>query len=452
MDKNYTRRDFLRKTSTSLGALSALGMLSCNNQASMPDKIPLGSNGKIRLAIVGTGSRGSTTWGRSVVSDYSDHVEYVGLCDINTKRLELAQNRIGRDVPVFTDFDKMIRQTSPDRVIVTTVDALHAKYVIRAMELGCDVICEKPFGTTAKQCQAMHDAEKKLKRNIIVTFNARYFASKTKVKRLLLEGAIGEVYSINFDEFLDLDHGASYYRRWHGIRKNSGSLLIHKGSHHFDQINWWLDSDPVEVMAYGDMRTYGSKGPFRSTHCRVCPHKSECKFYWDVTQDQESVDLYVNCESEDGYLIDACLYRKQVDAPDTNTVQVKYDNNVLLTYTLNAAVPYEGQIITINGSKGRIELRENKGQPWEVEHDSELRLTQNFGESVMLYPTSQREGGHGGADPMLKDHVFFPDAKDELGHRAGSRAGIMSSIIGIAACKSIDSGKPVRIKDIVNIT
>ena len=437
------RREFLKSNAiAALGALGITGSFSAIGAQSTPKS-------KSRLVIVGTGMRGITMWGTGVVKNYADYVEMVGLCDINPKRVDFARTQIGENIPTFTDFDEMIRCTRPDKVIVATVDCFHAQYVIRAMELGCDVICEKPFGTDEQQCQAMYDAEKKLGRNIIVTFNARYMPSESKVKELLLAGEIGDVYSIDYNEFLDLDHGASYYRRWHGFKKFNGTLLVTKGGHHFDHINWWLGCDPVEVMAYGDLKKYGRNGPFRHTHCRTCPHKSQCKFYWDITKDDFLMKLYVNCESQDGYLRDGCLYREDLDTYDTNAVIVKYANNVMVTYSLVATAPYEGQRIVINGSKGRIEVRNYLSQPWDVPHRSEIRLTRNFKDSVLIYP-DYPQGGHGGADDMLKDHLFIPQTKDELGYRAGSRAGIMSSLVGIAAYKSIESGHQIQIKDLIN--
>src|SRR5437763_392954 len=100
-----------------------------------------------------------------------------------------------------------------------------------------------------------------------------------------------DVVSVDFHECLDTSHGADYFRRWHRLKQNSGTLLVHKASHHFDLANWWLDSMPMEVTAFGDLKFYGHNNSFRSTHCRVCPYKQQCKFYWDVTQNPQYVKL-----------------------------------------------------------------------------------------------------------------------------------------------------------------
>jgi len=443
---NISRREFIKNSSVSAAALGALTL------ASPLSAFAAGAGQKKRrMALVGTGSRGISMWGSSLVRDYGEYLEMVGLCDINSKRLEVARKAIGKHIPVFTDFDKMVRTTKPDCVIVTTVDSYHAKYVIRAMELGCDVLCEKPLCTDAAQAQAIIEACKRTGRKLEVTFNARYGGTATKAKELLMEGAIGEVYSVDYAEFLDLDHGASYFRRWHAFKENSGTLLVHKASHHFDELNWWLDADPVEVVAYGRLNKYGINGPFRHATCRQCIYKDKCEFFWDITKNKWFMELYVGCESEDGYYRDACLYRRGINIYDTMSVQVKYDNNTLVTYSLNATVPYEGQYIVFNGSKGRLELHNYDRSTWNVPPRSNIRLLRNFKEPEIIPPVKRKAGTHGGADTSIKDMLFKPGMKDELGHRAGMRAGIMSAIIGIAAYTSIETRKKIKISDLINL-
>ena len=245
---------------------------------------------KIRVALVGTGIRGSTTWGTNLLRDAGELVEIVGLCDVNPDRVKVAQRWMGGAIPTFTDFDEMIRATKPARVIVTTVDATHADYVCRAMELGLDPISEKPLCTHAEQAQRIVDVQKRTGRTLDVTFNARHEASAMKVKELLLAGEIGDLYSVGYEEFLDLDHGASYFRRWHGLKQASGTLLCHKASHHFDQLNWWIDAEPLQVAAHGRLNKYGVNGPFRHANCRLCPHKQRCDLHWDITTSKQLVE------------------------------------------------------------------------------------------------------------------------------------------------------------------
>jgi predicted dehydrogenase len=198
----------------------------------------------MRVALVGTGIRGTSMWGRDVVQDYPDAVEFVGLCDINPGRLEYGRQYIGVDCPTFTDFEVMIRETRPEAVIVTTVDSTHHEQIVRGMELGCDIITEKPLTTDEVTCQAILDAQVRTGKNVTVTFNYRYSPHRQRMKELLMEDRIGRVTSVDFHWYLDIYHGAAYFRRWHGKERFSGTLFVHKATHHFDLLNWWLDSEP----------------------------------------------------------------------------------------------------------------------------------------------------------------------------------------------------------------
>jgi predicted dehydrogenase len=433
---SITRRNFIAAAGATLAPLSG-------GLAAQPGK-------RLRLAMVGTGMRGTLTWGIPLVKGYGDCVEFAGLCDINSKRVKVAKAMIGADVPVFTDFDEMVKQTKPDAVMVTTPCGSHYRYIIRAMELGVDAITEKAMCTDEAQCQAIIDTQKRTGRKVTVTFNARHGVEDKKVKELLMEKVVGDVIAVDFHEYLDTSHGADYFRRWHRLKENSGTLLVHKASHHFDQANWWLDSDPVEVSAWGELKFYGRNNSFRSTHCRSCPFKQQCNFHYDITRNPQYVKLYVECESEDGYLRDGCLWAESTNIYDTMSARVRYANGAVLTYTANVYQPFEGQAISFMGNKGRLDYQTYRGGGHQA---SELRLTRAFGRSEPVSVTEQRRaGGHGGSDTSIQDLVFRnqPDP-DPLHLRADMRAGALSSLIGIAAYRSIErNGQLVKIKDLVN--
>ncbi len=426
------------------------GFVSAGGAALAAATAPLGAAAqkRLRVALVGTGSRG-LHWGADLVANYADVVELVGLCDINSKRASAAKEMMRATCPTFVDFDRMIKETSPDTVLVTSTDSAHYIHIIRAMELGRDVITEKPMCIDEEQLRAILDAERKFGRKLTVAFNARHSPEAKKIKELLLEKAIGEVVSVDYQEYLDTDHGASYFRRWHRLKQYSGTLTCTKSCHHFDQVNWWLDDVPVEVVAWGDLKFYGKNGPFRHTRCRGCPHRERCQFYVDITKNQRSMQLYVGAESEDGYFIDGCVFRQDINIQDTFSIITRYANGARLTYTANTFMPYEGQEIGINGTKGRIDYNAYSAPGY---RDRQLRLTRSFGKSE-VFELKRRAGGHGGSDPSVRDLILRDtSAPDPLGLKAGSKAGAYSSLIGIAAYRSMErGGQTVRIQDLVKL-
>lgn len=447
--KEISRRNFL--TASMGAALGAAAMPFLESETALFGR-PAAAGGvaKKRIALVGTGIRGSSTWGRNLVENYGDILEIAGLCDVNPKRMEYARRYMGADCPVFTDFDRMIDRTKPETVIVATIDAFHAKYICRAMELGCDVITEKPLATDEKMAQEILDVERRTGRKLVVAFNYRYSPDSVKIKEILESREIGDIISVDFHWYLDTDHGASYFRRWHAFKQFSGSLLVHKATHHFDAMNWWLAAEPVEVNAGGGLRKYGHNGPFRSARCMDCPRKGECEFYWDITKDEHMMNLYVRAESEDGYLRDACVFRESINIWDTMSLQVQYHNGVTMNYSLNAFMPYEGYSVGFNGSRGRLDARIYHAQPWAVDALAEFRLTRIF-KDAKTFKIQSGGADHWGGDRKMQDQIFRSPGPDRLGQKAGSRAGALSIMTGIAARRSIEQKRPFRIEELIKI-
>jgi predicted dehydrogenase len=436
------RRNFIQQTAIASGGL----MLPV---ASLANTIANAT--KTKIAMVGTGSRGVGMWGRDVLKRYADNVTFVGLCDTNKGRVETAKQIIGTDCPTFTNFEQMMRQTKPELLIVTTVDATHHEFIIKGMEMGANVITEKPMTTDERKCQAILDAQKRTGKKVMVGFNYRYSPHRQKLYELLRQGAIGDIVSVDFHWYLDIRHGADYFRRWHAFREKSGTLLVHKATHHFDLLNWWLESEPEEVFAYGALEHYGKNNSFRGTNCRTCSHKKECNFYWDITKNEGYMKLYVDNEQHDGYLRDACVFRNDINIYDKMAAQIRYMNGVSVSYSLTTYSPYEGYRIAFNGKKGRLETWIQESSPEKMPEYDELVLTENFGK-ITRFQISNTEGGHGGGDDRLKDKIFKdPNASDPFRQSAGMRDGAMSILVGIAARNSIEQKKPIRIADLTSL-
>ncbi|MDE2771140.1 MAG: Gfo/Idh/MocA family oxidoreductase [Bacteroidota bacterium] len=437
------RRDFIRTGSTA----AAGGLLVRPGERERQ---------RMKVALVGTGIRGSTMWGRSLVRDYANEVEFIGLCDINPGRLEYVKEYMGVDCPTYTDFDDMMRAAmmrgaKPDTVIVTTVDSTHHEYIIRALEYGCNVVTEKPMTTDAEKCQAILDAQARTRKAVTVTFNYRYSPHRQRMKELLMAGRIGTVRSVDFHWYLDVYHGASYFRRWHGKERYGGTLFVHKATHHFDLLNWWLESEPEEVFAYGELEYYGHNNPFRHTNCRGCPHADQCNHYWDITTDSRSMDLYVAHEHHDGYLRDGCVWSEEIDIYDKMSAQIQYANGVQVSYSCTTYSPYEGYRIAFNGTRGRMEAWVKERQPWRREPYDEIRVTDNFGETELIQ-VPHGGGGHGGGDRRLKDRIFKdPTMPDPYRQAAGARDGAMSILVGIAARESVKTGEPIRVASLTSL-
>jgi len=420
-----------------------------------------------KYVLAGTGSRGLYSYIRPLTEVYGDCAKLCGIYDINRQRAEYASKMAAYNVPVFDDWNGMLNTIKPDVAIVTTVDSTHSQYIISALESGCDAISEKPLTTDEQKLNAIYKASQKSGKKVTVTFNCRFSPIFMRVKELLKEGAIGDIYNAHYEWLLDTSHGADYFRRWHRERKNSGSLLIHKASHHFDLLNWFVNDAPEKVNAFGSRRFYGANQKSGGVNCRNCSQASKCNFYWDITKDRSCQDLYVNCETADGYLRDKCVFSDEIDIEDTLSLNIRYKSGVSAAYSLTAHSPYEGLNLMLNGSGGRLELRcLSESGFFAGIAESSIKIYNRYGEQVSYHipknhiTKTMRENadimqgmhnsGHGGSDGMLRNALFRGMSADPLGQMADLKDGALSIGIGIAANLSMREDRAVRLDEFID--
>ena len=438
-----------------------------------------------RYGLIGTGSRAGmyvralsgTQLGAERVPELA---ELVAWSDVNPGRLDVHEREVvatGHPAPARyapDDLERMIRDERIDRVIVTTPDFTHADFVVRALRAGADVVVEKPLTIDAESVRRIGAAIAETGREVITTFNYRYSPRNSTLRRVIADGEIGAVTSVHFEWALDTVHGADYFRRWHRHKANSGGLFIHKASHHFDLVNWWIAATPVRVFASGGLRFYGAENaaarglgarPARGTGATGDP------FALDLAGDPHLKELYLDQEHHDGYLRDRDVFDEGITIEDNLAALVDYDTGATMSYSLNAHAPWEGYRVTVNGTEGRAELEvvergavligedgrvvvDPSMHPGyspedEVRPDSERLVVQRHWEGARVVPIPEGIGSHGGGDAYLLQHVFGRVTDDQpLGRVAGYADGVKAVSVGIAGNLSLATGEPVRIADL----
>jgi predicted dehydrogenase len=436
---------------------------------------------KKRYAIVGTSGR-SGMFIRSIYKDHAEFAELVGLCDLSQKRMDhwnwvIRDDLKGHDVPTYLamDFERMIKETKPDAVIVVTTDAVHHDYIIRAMEAGCDAITEKPMTIDDSKTDAIIKTVDRTGKNLRVTFNYRFSPGWTKLWELLREGVIGVPKAVEFQWMLDTRHGADYFRRWHREKKNSGGLLVHKATHHFDLVNWLIQAYPKQVFAMGDLLFYGKKNAeargekYSYDRYTGSPEAENDPFALFLDRDRwtnkptpvnkpNMRSLYQAAEADSGYIRDQNVFGEGIDIEDFMSISAKYQNGVLLNYSLVAFSPWEGYRMAITGTKGRIEhFAEERSHIIEGQSNTALAAEQIVKRKhLMVHPMFQKpyeveiphaSGGHGGGDERVLERIFVPNLPaDPFGRDASHIDGAAAVLLGDAANKSIASGLPVKIE------
>jgi hypothetical protein len=464
-----------------------------------------------RAAIVGTGSRAQLyTRGLARRSGYT----VAALCDPSPTRMAY-HNRLlaetGRGAASMWPpgaFTEMLAREDITDVLVSTVDALHDHYIVPAVEAGCRVVTEKPMTVDAAKCRSILDATSRTGNPLSVAFNYRYNPVHERVWRLLRDRAIGEILSVHFEWLLDVRHGADYFRRWHREKANSGGLMVHKASHHFDLVNWWLGSEPREVFGYGRLGFYGADAGTRHglrrdyQRAHNSPQAADDPFALDISADQGLREMYLDAETDDGYLRDRNVFDGEISIEDDMAVLVRYASGASMTYHLTAYSPWEGYRVMFNGSAGRLELEvvestwqpPGRGASTRSAIHGEAAMANAGGATIRLrklweppadVPVTIAHAGHGGADERMLTALYGPPdpAEAESDHagiasdsaeatadpaetavhpadgaggdaarqRADQRDGAWALAVGVAANESFLTGQPTRIADLFTL-
>jgi len=431
-----------------------------------------------RFALIGTGSRAGM-YIRALAGSHSDAGALVAWADVNPGRQDWHQGRTeGLGEPrrfAPENLAAVVAEEKIDAVIVTTPDYLHAKYVVAALEAGADAIVEKPLTINEEGIKAIAEAAERTGRKVTITFNYRYSPRNEALKKVITSGEIGEVTSVHFEWVLDTAHGADYFRRWHREKEHSGGLLIHKSSHHFDLVNWWIDDVPTRVYASGALRFYGAENAAkrglgeRPARGSVDDPRNDA-FSLDMRQDENLKGLYYDNEKHDGYLRDRDVFGENISIEDNLSLVVDYGRGATMSYSLNAHSPWEGYTVAVNGTNGRAELtvvergmvhsdksggtvvdpsanpdqvRENESRP-----EFEKLVVQKHFQPAHEIEIVNGEGGHGGGDRRLLNDVFYGADEDPLGFTADWTDGVRSVVVGVAGNRSLETGQAVRIADL----
>jgi predicted dehydrogenase len=423
---------------------------------------------RARYVLAGVGHRGLSFFADPLRKRFDEYGELVGLYDISVARMVGVNRLWGTNIAVYTNFQAMLRELNPDVVMIATNDASHADYVIQTLEARKRAICEKPLAITLDQARRLLETVDRTKSNCaypsLVTHNMRYEPSVLQIKGMIDTGTIGEVLHITYNENLDRHHGADYFRRWHRFKSNSGGLLIQKGCHHFDVLNWLAGSRPRRVIARGGLHVYGKNGSFRSERCTGCSFKSECNYYANLeTWAQASIEntLYATAESESGYFRDGCVFDERINIEDHMNVLYDYENGIEVTYSLTAFSSIESWRIEVEGTSGRIVFEHIYPTDWPPgnyvvpgldAYESRRFTLYSYHQGVRDIPTDDwEEDWEAECATMLPDLFARPLDAPLTDRQASLEDGVWAVLVGIGANISIETNsRPVALSSLLS--
>lgn len=438
------------------------------------------SSKKTRYALCGLSMRGIYHFMLPLLgkvehsyNNFSEHGEVVGILDIDEQRVKEFNQKYDTNIPWFSTekgVDEMIRQTQPDTLLVAGPDFTHCEHILAGLKHDLRVIVEKPMVPNCEEVRKVLDAERKSKGSLVVTHNYRYSTLNRKIKKLLMAGKVGKIVNIEFTYNLDTLHGSSFFYRWNRQRANSGGLTIHKAVHHFDLMNWFTDSHPETVFSFGSLNFYGANGFHRPKDKNGQPldpiaTRANCPYFTNhhasrgasLSGRLKPTWDRLGISSDAQYPKVNYIYDDEIDIEDTYASVIRYANGAFLSYSTNYSSPWEGFVLGINGTEGRLEVSHHTdpstsrpGFPGNPPEKDVIRVMPMFG-GLEEYTIAPEEGGHGGGDPMIRRDLFVEMGKEtlDLGLSSDSYDAALGIAVGEAVWRSSKEGRPYQIQELL---
>lgn len=379
----------------------------------------------IRLGLLGCGLRGMYL-AKAMSED--PRVRVTAVCDLDPARLEMARKQSDRFSPrAYTKCDEFLADPEVDAVIVATNDAAHGRNGLDVLRARKHLFLEKPMAQTIAECDAMIEEWKKAQTVFMIGLELRYCSLCEQMKKIIDEGRIGDVvlgYAVD-----NVSVGGQYY--YHGPRRRKEyilSLILEKGTHTLDLMNWFIGASPNRVYSEGGLNVFGRTAP-AGKRCRDCDQAKTCPYFVSHSRGFKMDYGVQTIEQPDG-----CVYSNDADVHDNSVLTVRYDNGARMTYVECHFTPDYTREFTLIGTKGRMYGFYNNEQNFRIE------LTwRHSAQKEVLYP-EKRPGGHGGGDPGIQ-REFLDRVEAGRPCALGVRGARDSAAIAIAATESAETGE-----------
>lgn len=417
--------------------------------------------GKPVTAItLGAGNRG-TVYGNYAVN-FPGEMKIIGVAEpIKFRNDKYAKAHKIPDANRFVTWEHVFNKPKfADAIIISTPDRLHYGPCMKALEMGYDVLLEKPIAPTEKECRDILALSKKKGRIVAVCHVLRYAPYFVKMKELLAKGAIGEIISVQHLEPIEHTHMAHSYVRgnWHNSKETT-PIILAKSCHDLDIIKWVINKPSKQISAMGDLKWFRiENAPPGSTNrctdgCKVereCPY-SAIKQYYEKRGSRTSVFDLPEDKTKHGDIImeklkttnyGRCIYRMDNDQPDHYITNIRFEDNVTASFSMEAFTSYHGRRTRIFGSMGDM-----------VGDMNELLITDfRTGKETKLVPKAEdvegyKNSGHGGGDWLLaRDFVQAVAHQDSKMLTSTIDDSIESHVMGFMAEESRKKNSVMNIK------
>jgi len=365
---------------------------------------------RLKVIFIGAGNRGQVY--SKKMAELPEKYEGVAVAEPKDSRRNAVKERFGlADDRCFADWRDLLKLGKiADIAVIATMDRDHLGPALAAIDLGYDLLLEKPVAPNAENCETIAKAAERKGVKALVCHVLRYTPFFTTIKRLLMEGAIGEICSIDHQEHVEILHQShSFVRGNWGNSQRSSCMLLQKSCHDLDILQWLIGKKCLKIQSFGGLHYFTRENMPEGAPERCidgCPHGDTCIF--------NSVELYLRSKSEwfrgactgivnatDEQVEQAlrtnqygkCVYQCDNDVVDRQTVNMLFEDGITVTFSMNA-FNKGGRHIHIYGTKGELwGSMDSREEP--------VRVRNFFTKEITEYPVTGKDGllnGHGGGD------------------------------------------------------
>ena len=371
---------------------------------------------QITVAIAGCGSRGKDCYAKSQ-HKIPEQMKIVAIADIDPAKVEEVKNEYNVSPEMcFDSAEAMLAQPKlADVMFICTMDRQHYSHAMAALDLGYDLLLEKPISPELKECKEIAEKANKLGRKVVVCHVLRYTPFYQALKAQIESGKIGDVVAIQAMEQVGYWHQAHSFVRgnWRNTAETS-PMILQKACHDMDILTWLAGSDCKSLSSVGGLKEFrADRAPEGAAErCVDCPHKDTCPY--------SAVKYYVGkvARGETGWpanivLPDAtpetmlealktspygrCVYHCDNDVVDHQMVQMTMENGVIINFVMSA-FNLGGRDLRVMGTRGIIEANMEEG--W-----LKVGIFNGNGgldtENINVFELADDFSGHGGGDIRL---------------------------------------------------
>lgn len=422
--------------------------------------------------IVGVGHRSLIY--ASYAQKYPDELRIVGAADPNPLRRAQAADIHGLSTSqCFETADEVAALPQfADVVINGTMDHQHVQTAVPLLQAGYDMLLEKPFATYESEMWDLVRTARQHERKVIICHVLRYTPFYAAVRQHVLDGVIGDVFSVQTIEHVSYHHMAVGFIRgkWSKPSVSHSSMLMAKCCHDLDVIAWMKSGvRPRSVASFGSNFQFQPEKapPGAGMRCLVdCPIEADClysarkhyvdhpdrwNFYvWDSLEhiDNPTIEQKIHSlETDNPY--GRCVWKCGMEVVDHQSVTIEFEDGTTATHNMVGGTAKPSRSIHLIGTRGEIQgvFEDSRFVIRHIDTRPGHEYSEKLVDLAVDGDMHGAFGGHGGGDMrLMADFVRVIRGEPASISTTQLEDSVAGHLIGFSADRAMEEHRVVDLK------